>query len=177
MSKNILGFDANFLKQIKGLMEETSIEEIEIEEGENRYIRVSKKKSAPEIVYSQPPVYSQQPAAEHQQQGAVPHTSKDAHKPVPAAAPDKKDQYDDDKKYYKIKSPVIGTFYSAPSPDSPPFIKMGDTVSKDSTVCIVEAMKVMNEIKADVQGKIVDILKVNSNAVLSGEALFVVQRM
>lgn len=72
----------------------------------------------------------------------------------------------------EITSPMVGTFYSSSSPDADVFIKVGDKVSADTTVCIIEAMKVMNEIKADVAGEIVEIIAENGNAVQFGEALF-----
>lgn len=173
MNKDICGFDSNYLKQIKTLMEETNIEELEIKEGENRYLKISKKKADAPFSGS----YFPQPSNIQ----AIPSASEQAQdenriNAVSQAAAQKVNAYDDEKKYYKIKSPVIGTFYSAPSPDSPPFVKAGDTVSADSTVCIVEAMKVMNEIKAEVQGKIIEILKMNGNAVQSNEVMFIMQK-
>lgn len=172
MPKDVCGFEPNFLKQIKSLMEETSIEELEIKEGENKYLKISKKKYAQESapVYAVPPAYYSSAPAPSAHAPAAAENSK-----VVAAAP-KVSAYDDETKFSKIKSPVIGTFYSSPSPDSPPFVKTGDSVSPDTTVCIVEAMKVMNEIKADVQGKIVQILKSNSNPVQANEVLFIVEK-
>jgi acetyl-CoA carboxylase biotin carboxyl carrier protein len=72
----------------------------------------------------------------------------------------------------EITSPMVGTFYTSPSPDSDVFVKVGDKVTADTTVCIIEAMKVMNEIKADISGEIVEIIAENGNAVQYGEALF-----
>jgi len=74
-----------------------------------------------------------------------------------------------------IKSPMVGTFYRAPSPDSEPYVKIGDHVSPDTVVCIVEAMKVMNEITADCSGTIKKILIENSKPVEYGQVLFVVE--
>ncbi|EPP35314.1 acetyl-CoA carboxylase, biotin carboxyl carrier protein [Chlamydia ibidis] len=71
-----------------------------------------------------------------------------------------------------ISSPLVGTFYSAPSPDSPPFVKPGDMVSEDSIVCIVEAMKVMNEVKAGMSGRVVEVLITNGDPVQFGSKLF-----
>ncbi len=71
-----------------------------------------------------------------------------------------------------IKSPMVGTFYAAASPESPPFVKSGDDVTEDSTVCIIEAMKVMNEIKAEVSGKIAEVLVKNGQSVEFGQPLF-----
>jgi acetyl-CoA carboxylase biotin carboxyl carrier protein len=72
----------------------------------------------------------------------------------------------------EVTSPMVGTFYTAPSPDSDPFVKVGDKVSADSTVCIIEAMKVMNEIKSEISGEIVELLVENGTAVQFGEPLF-----
>lgn len=72
----------------------------------------------------------------------------------------------------EITSPMVGTFYAASSPDAEPFAKVGTKVSADSTVCIIEAMKVMNEIKADISGEIVEVLIENGTAVQYGEPLF-----
>lgn len=72
----------------------------------------------------------------------------------------------------EITSPMVGTFYAAPSPDSPPFVKVGDRVTADTTVCIIEAMKVMNEIKADVSGEITAVLIEAGTPVQYGEPLF-----
>lgn len=72
----------------------------------------------------------------------------------------------------EITSPMVGTFYTAPSPDADDFVKVGARIAADDTVCIVEAMKVMNEIKAEISGEIVEVLVENGTAVQFGEALF-----
>lgn len=74
-----------------------------------------------------------------------------------------------------VKSPMVGTFYSAPSPDSAEFAKVGDKVTADTVVCIIEAMKVMNEIKAEVAGTITEVCVANGDSVEFGQALFKVQ--
>ncbi|MCM8760230.1 MAG: acetyl-CoA carboxylase biotin carboxyl carrier protein [Candidatus Omnitrophica bacterium] len=74
-----------------------------------------------------------------------------------------------------IKAPLVGTFYRAPSPESPPFVEVGSQVKKGDTLCIVEAMKVMNEIKSDYDGTIKEILVENAKAVEYGQVLFVLQ--
>ncbi|QOY36071.1 acetyl-CoA carboxylase biotin carboxyl carrier protein [Anaerobacillus isosaccharinicus] len=76
---------------------------------------------------------------------------------------------------HKITSPMVGTFYSSPSPDSAPYIKVGDQVKSDSVVCIVEAMKLMNEIEAEIKGEIVEILVENGQLVEYGQELFLVK--
>lgn len=74
-----------------------------------------------------------------------------------------------------IKSPMVGTFYRAASPESPPYVNMGDSISPGQVICIIEAMKLMNEIKSEVKGKIVDIQVDNSEPVEFGQILFVVE--
>lgn len=71
-----------------------------------------------------------------------------------------------------IKSPMVGTFYKASSPDNPPLVKVGDKVEKTTTVCILEAMKVMNEIHAEVQGTIIEVLIENGQTIEYGQPLF-----
>lgn len=76
--------------------------------------------------------------------------------------------------YLEIKSPIIGTFYRKPSPDKPMFVEVGDTVAADSVVCIIEAMKLFNEIESEVSGKIVKILVEDGTPVEFGQPLFLV---
>lgn len=75
-----------------------------------------------------------------------------------------------------ITSPMVGTFYESPSPEADPYVKKGDQIQKDSVVCIVEAMKLMNEIEAEVNGEIVDILVENGQLVEYGQEMFTVRR-
>lgn len=75
-----------------------------------------------------------------------------------------------------IEAPMVGTFYTAPSPDAEPFVQVGSMVNKDSTLCIIEAMKLMNEIEAEVDGRIVEILAENGQAVEYGQPLFVIEK-
>jgi acetyl-CoA carboxylase biotin carboxyl carrier protein len=77
---------------------------------------------------------------------------------------------------YEIKSPIVGTFYRAPAPDADPYIQVGDQVSEGSVLCIVEAMKLMNEIESDATGKIVKILVENATPVEYNQPLFLVDR-
>lgn len=78
-------------------------------------------------------------------------------------------------KNLEIKSPMVGTFYKAPSPDAPPFVKVGDTIDVGKVVCIIEAMKLMNEIKSEVKGKVVAVLVENADPVEFGQTLFLVE--
>ncbi len=81
---------------------------------------------------------------------------------------------EDNSKYLTITSPIIGTFYRKPSPDKPTFVNIGDEVNEDSIVCIVEAMKLFNEIESEVSGKIVKVLVEDSSPVEFGQPLFLV---
>lgn len=92
-----------------------------------------------------------------------------------ASAPTEKSVNLDDPTLHKITSPMVGTFYQAPSPDSPPYVKVGDKVEPDTIVCIVEAMKLFNEIEAEVKGEIVEVLVKNEQLVEFGQPLFLVK--
>jgi len=99
---------------------------------------------------------------------AVPRLSIPTATPTPAApAPPPMA----DSKLVEITSPMVGTFYRAPAPDEPPFVSEGDRISTNQTVCIIEAMKLMNELEAEVSGKIVEILVENSEPVEFGQVL------
>ncbi|MCX8080914.1 MAG: acetyl-CoA carboxylase biotin carboxyl carrier protein [Bacteroidia bacterium] len=80
----------------------------------------------------------------------------------------------DESKYVTIKSPMIGTFYRSPSPDKPPFVNVGDEIKQGQTVCIIEAMKLFNEIESDVSGRIVKVLVDNATPVEYDQPLFLV---
>ena len=96
-------------------------------------------------------------------------------------APDKADgsgneaNTEDESNYKKIVSPMVGTFYAAPAPDKPPYVKVGDKVKKGQIVCIIEAMKLMNEIESDFDGEIVKVLVNNEEMVEYGQPLFLVK--
>lgn len=108
---------------------------------------------APQAPVTPAPVATPQPAAE-------------------PAAPVKKE--DDESKYVAIKSPIIGTFYRKPSPDKPNFVEVGTEVSKGDTVCVIEAMKLFNEIESEISGKIVKVLVDDSSPVEFDQPLFLV---
>lgn len=93
---------------------------------------------------------------------------------APAPAKEKTAPADDESKYLTITSPIIGTFYRKPSPDKPMFVEVGDVVNEDSIVCVIEAMKLFNEIESEVSGKIVKILVEDSSPVEFGQPLFLV---
>jgi acetyl-CoA carboxylase biotin carboxyl carrier protein len=96
-------------------------------------------------------------------------TSVSSHEAAPAAAAPHTEEH-----LFKITSPMVGTFYSAPSPDSPSFVQVGQTVSKGQTVCIIEAMKMMNELESEITGKVVRVLIENGQPVEFGQVLILV---
>ena len=171
MSKNICGIDSEILKEIGDIFKSTNVEEVELEEEDKFYIKVSRKRADIPMMAAPAPVMMQAQAAP-----APVAVSAPAAEPAAVAAAPAAGQYDDAAKYHKILSPVIGTYYESSTPGANPFVKVGDTVSPDTTVCIIEAMKVMNEIKAEIKGKIVQILKGNGDSVQAKEAIFIVEK-
>ena len=150
------------IKSIVKLMSENDLTEFKIEsEDMHLCIRRGASGSAPAVVPA--PVVQMQPQAAAVQPAAVP-----APVPVPAAAavPDKNKV---------IESPIVGTFYRSSTPGSDAFVKVGSKVEADQTVCIIEAMKVMNEIKAEKTGVIKEILVENGEPVEFGQPLFVLE--
>ena len=90
-----------------------------------------------------------------------------------ATSPEKPAATESAKSNYKeITSPMVGTFYASPSPESPSFVEVGKTINAESVVCIIEAMKVMNEIKAEISGKVVEVVAENGKPVQFGQVLF-----
>ena len=94
--------------------------------------------------------------------------------PPQAALPPRVDEVSA-KKTVEVKAPMVGTFYRAPSPDAPPFVNIGDAIEPGQVICVIEAMKLMNEIKSEVKGKIVDIPVENAEPVEYGQVLFVLE--
>lgn len=152
--------DFNLVKKIVKLVEESKVNELEIEENEMR-IRVTKSAPAPDILPSFTGVHI--PA----------QTDIPAAAPVQAAAPPKAEPKADN--LHEVKSPIVGSFYASPSPDAEAYVKVGDSVSQGQVLCIVEAMKLMNEIESDVSGKIVKILAQNGQPVEYNQPLFVIE--
>ncbi len=114
----------------------------------------------------------QMPQQNMQQAPAQPQQQAPAQETKPEA--DKKETDTDDSKYLTVKSPIIGTFYRKPSPDKPAFAEVGDTIKEGDVVCIIEAMKLFNEIESEVSGKIVKVLVDDSSPVEFDQPLFVV---
>jgi acetyl-CoA carboxylase biotin carboxyl carrier protein len=159
-------------KELKELIEfliEKDIAEFELERGD---VKVRIKRAGEQTVvhsHTEPRYFAVPPAAGPAAEiGAVPVVVAAAATPPPAApAPEEGLQ--------KVKSPIVGTFYEAPSPGAPPFVKVGDTVEVGQVLCIVEAMKLLNEIESDVAGEIVKKLASNGQPIEYGQELFVIR--
>ena len=148
------------LKSVLSMIEGTDVVEVELEEA-GRKVRVRRGEAARVPATSPAPlVPSPSPAP------AVPVAPAP---PVPAAAPE------NPASHHVMKSPIVGTYYRASDPTAAPFVKVGDTVRKGQVLCIVEAMKLMNEIESDVAGEIVRIHPENGHPVQFGEPLFTIK--
>nr|WP_279039652.1 acetyl-CoA carboxylase biotin carboxyl carrier protein [Snodgrassella alvi] len=152
--------DLRKLKKLIDLVEESGIAEIEVTEGEEK-VRITRTTAA-QPVYSAP--VQQQPTVMAAPAAAPAEAAPAA--AVPAAGPDLSKA---------MKSPMVGTFYRAASPTSAPFVEVGQTVNAGDTLCIIEAMKLMNEIEADHSGVVKEILVSNGQPVEFGEPLFIIE--
>jgi acetyl-CoA carboxylase biotin carboxyl carrier protein len=141
------------IRELIQLVSETGIAELEVQRGDNR-VRIRKTFGAETTTVVPTPAPAPAPA---------PKTE------APPAAPKP------DPQLFYAKSPIVGTFYEAASPDSPPFVRIGDHVTPGKVLCIIESMKLMNEIEADVAGVIESKLVQNGQPVEYGEALFAIR--
>ena len=157
--------DIRKVKKLIELLEESGIAEIEISEGEES-VRISRyAKPAPQAPLASGPAVahtgatatpgaaSAPPAATAAPAAAVP--------PTPAG--------------HQITAPMVGTFYAAPSPGAKPFVEIGSAVEAGDTLCVIEAMKMMNQIESDVKGRVVSILCENGSPVEYGQLLFIIE--
>jgi acetyl-CoA carboxylase biotin carboxyl carrier protein len=155
--------DLRKLKTLIDLVSESGISELEVTEGEGK-VRIVK--NAAPVFMSAPQQFAPQ------QQAAAPHYSPEGGAPAaagaaaaPAAAA---------VQGHVVTSPMVGSFYRAPSPGADPFVQVGDTVKEGQTLCIIEAMKLLNEIESDKAGVVKEILVDNGQAVEYGQPLFVI---
>ena len=155
--------DINLIKKLIKIVEQSEITEFSVQEGDLK-VKISKNSAhAPQV--------SLQPVADFikpimgQQNTTTLNTEM-----VSATV-----QESVSSKQHEIKSPIVGTFYRAPAPDADPYVKVGDVVSPGTVLCIVEAMKLMNEIECDVSGKIVKILTENATPVEYNQPLFLIE--
>jgi acetyl-CoA carboxylase biotin carboxyl carrier protein len=151
--------DLRKLKKLIDLVQESGIAELEITEGEEKVKIVRGGRVVTEMVVAPAPLAAPAPAAP----AGVPAAAATA--PAEAAAP---------VEGHVLKSPMVGTFYRAPSPGAKPFVEVGDAVKAGQTVCIIEAMKLLNEIEADKDGVVKAILAENGQPVEYGEPLLVI---
>ena len=156
--------DLRKLKKLIDLVQESGIGEIEITEGEEK-VRISRQNAAPPMIMAHP---GMQPMMVPQATGPAGGTP--AAPAAAGAAPAAAEQPG-----HALKSPMVGTFYRAPSPGAPSFVEVGQAVSKGQTLCIIEAMKLLNEIESDVAGTIKAILVENGQPVEYGQPLFLIE--
>ena len=151
--------DLRKLKTLIDLVSESNVSELEITEAEGK-VRIVK--SAP-VSAALPVTYSMAPSPVAPPVMPVVEVA-----PAPAAAPA-------EPAGHTVKSPMVGTFYRASSPGAKPFVEIGDTIKEGETICIVEAMKILNEIEADKSGTVTQILAENGQAVEYGQPLYVIE--
>lgn len=152
--------DLRKLKTLIDLVSESNVSELEITEAEGkvRIVKSAPAQAAAPVTYTMAPAPVAAPAA--------PVASVPAVEVAPAVA---------QPEGHTVKSPMVGTFYRASSPGAKPFVEVGDTIKEGETICIVEAMKILNEIEADKSGTVTQILVENGQAVEYGQPLFVIE--
>ncbi|TBW27002.1 acetyl-CoA carboxylase biotin carboxyl carrier protein [Gramella sp. KN1008] len=164
------------LKEIQNLIKfvaKSGASEVKLETGD---VKITIKTGSDEketTIVQQVPVGQQMPqqmAAQPQQQAPAPQPQQESS----SSQKESKDSSEDDSKYITVKSPIIGTFYRKPSPDKPAFVETGDTVKAGDVLCVIEAMKLFNEIESEVSGKIVKVLVEDSSPVEFDQPLFLV---
>ncbi len=149
--------DIRKVKKLIELLEESDVAEIEIHEGEES-VRISRISSAAPMMVAQAPVAAPAPAPAAPVAPAAEETPAEEQEP----------------EGHVIRSPMVGTFYRAPSPTSKPFVEEGSKVSVGDTLCIIEAMKILNQIESDVSGTVLKILVENGQPVEYNQPLFVI---
>jgi acetyl-CoA carboxylase biotin carboxyl carrier protein len=154
--------DLRKLKKLIDLVQESGIGEIEITEGEEK-VRISRQMNAAPVIMAPAMSPMAMPGQPMMMSPAMPGAA-------PAAAPAAEEP-----KGHTLKSPMVGTFYRAPSPGAPSFADVGQSVTKGQTVCIIEAMKLLNEIESDATGTIKAILVENGQPVEYGQPLFLIE--
>ena len=149
-------FETDYIEKLAKIISDNGLTEISLEDGEQA---ITIRKDLPEVVSVAAPAVA--PVA--------------ATAPAPTQATLQKEPAKEAAKGKPVTSPMVGTFYSAPSPDSEPFVEVGKTISEGDVVCIIEAMKLMNEIKSEVAGKITQICVKNGDPIEFGQVLMYVE--
>ena len=166
-------------KEIQELIRQinrTGLTEFRLKDGEFEILIRSKNfekisKAQPQQIVQVPSMPAVAPAFQAPAAPAAPEAKPAAPAEAPAAKAEAKD---DTSKYVEVRSPIVGTFYRSPGPDKDVFVKVGDTIGKGSVVCIVEAMKLFNEIESEVSGKIVKVMVEDASPVEFDQVLFLV---
>ena len=153
------------IKELIRVVQETGIAELEVQRGDNK-VRI-RRASGPALDFEVPPVSMHAPPA-----GQAAHFPPSAAGSPGLQAPPEAEV---DSRDLIVKSPIVGTYYDAPSPGAPPFVKVGDHVSQKQVLCIIESMKLMNEIEAETAGILVAKFVDNGRPVEYGESLFSVR--
>lgn len=159
--------DLKLVKKLLDLISESEVDEVSIEEGEFK-IKVKKTSDAPA---TQAPLQYQIP-----QQPQTPQQPAQPQQPAESAGGGDSDESESKPDGDVVKSPIVGTFYESPSPDSDAFVKVGDHVDTGDTLCIVEAMKIMNEIEAEFSGTVQKILVSDASPVEFDQPLFIIKK-
>lgn len=159
--------DIRKVKKLIELLEESGISELEITEGEES-VRISRHPTG--AVHYAPAPMAMAPMMAQPAGGALPASPGIGPGAAAGAPPPRADE----PAGHKVLSPMVGTYYEAPTPGAPPFVKPGDTVAQGQTLCIIEAMKMMNQIESDVAGKVVACLVKNGEPVEFGQTLFII---
>ncbi|WP_285489776.1 acetyl-CoA carboxylase biotin carboxyl carrier protein [Staphylococcus haemolyticus] len=156
------------IKELIEILDQSSLTEINIEDNKGSVVNLKKQKET-EIIT---PQYTQQAPLAPAASTMATQNQSATESPVPQ----NNDQIDtDDSSYQTINAPMVGTFYKSPSPEEDAYVQVGDKVTNESTVCILEAMKLFNEIQAEVSGEIVEILVEDGQMVEYGQPLFKVK--
>ncbi|MEM7433047.1 MAG: acetyl-CoA carboxylase biotin carboxyl carrier protein [Pseudomonadota bacterium] len=158
--------DIRKVKKLIELLDESGIAEIEITEGEES-VRISRHSQNAPAVISAPVAPAPAPVAPAP--AAPPAAPAPSAAPAPAPAEPEEDGFE-------VEAPMVGTFYSSSSPGSAPYVQVGDRVNEGDTLCIIEAMKMMNQIEADVSGVVKSIRVQNGEPVEYGQTLFVIDQ-
>jgi acetyl-CoA carboxylase biotin carboxyl carrier protein len=165
------------IRELLAIFNQSGVAELEVQRGDNR-VRIKRSSALPhEIIVPAAPI-SAVPAPVHvaNQPAANLANALQIQPPPPAAAqPMASGRPVVDENTEMVKSPIVGTFYECPSPGSPPFVKIGDQVEVGTVLCIIESMKLMNEIESEVAGTVVAKLVENGRPVEYGEALFAIR--
>ncbi|MCC6860138.1 MAG: acetyl-CoA carboxylase biotin carboxyl carrier protein [Bryobacterales bacterium] len=162
------------IRELIKVVTETAIAELEVQRGDNRVrIRRVAENRTPEVIYAAPAGVA--PASIPTPPPTAPAPASSPASRAGEATPEKAAEGLLDPNLTLVKSPIVGTFYEAPAPGAQPFVQVGDTVQPGKVLCIIESMKLMNEIEAEVAGLIVSKLVVNGQAVEYGEALFAIK--